>query len=46
MDDNAHPHRAGLDDDFLEGENIACMDWPAHTSNLSLTGHVWDSLGK
>ena len=35
MDDNAHPHRAGLVDEMLEDEGIEHMQWPASSPDLS-----------
>ena len=35
MDDNARPHRAALVDEFLAGEDIQRMDWPARSADLN-----------
>ena len=35
MDDNAHPHRAAIVNDFLESEEIACMAWPAYSPDFN-----------
>ncbi|GFW90256.1 DDE_3 domain-containing protein [Trichonephila clavipes] len=46
MDDNVRPHRALLDEEFLESEDIHRKDWPARSPNLTRIEHVWDVLGK
>ena len=35
MDDNAHPQRAAIIDDYLESEVIASMTWPAFSPHLN-----------
>ena len=35
MDDNAHPHRTAIVEDFLENEEIMSMEWPACSNNLN-----------
>ena len=40
MDDNTHPHRAAIVDDYLDSEGIACMAWPAYLSDLNLIENV------
>ncbi|GFW13706.1 transposable element Tcb2 transposase [Trichonephila clavipes] len=44
MDDNVPCHRAVLNDDFLETENIQRMSWPANSSDLKPIEHGWDML--
>lgn len=44
--DNARPHRAALVTDYLEGEGIKHMEWPAYSIDLNLIEHVWDTLGR
>ncbi|KAJ4435227.1 hypothetical protein ANN_23805 [Periplaneta americana] len=46
MDDNARPHRANLVDEYLEGEDIQRMDWPAMSSDLNPIEHAWYALGR
>ncbi|KAJ4430273.1 hypothetical protein ANN_22485 [Periplaneta americana] len=46
MDDNAHLHRANHVDEYLEGEDIQCMDWPAMSTDLKPIENAWDVLGR
>ncbi|GFX82377.1 transposable element Tcb2 transposase [Trichonephila clavipes] len=46
MDDNARPHRTLAVEELLESEDITRMDWPAYSSDLNPTEHVWDALGR
>lgn len=46
MENNAHPHRAGLVHEYLKSENIHRTGWPAVSSDLNLVEHVLDALGK
>ena len=46
QDDNAKPHWARIVDDFLRGNNVNRMDWPAMSPDLSCIEHVRDVLGR
>ncbi|XP_067008035.2 juvenile hormone esterase-like [Anabrus simplex] len=46
MDNNARPHRAPLVDEFLAGEHIHRMDWPAWSADLNPIENAWDALGR
>ncbi|GFX82476.1 transposable element Tcb2 transposase [Trichonephila clavipes] len=40
MDDNARPHRANIEDECLQSEDITRMDWPAYSPDLNPIEHV------
>ncbi|GFW53629.1 bardet-Biedl syndrome 7 protein homolog [Trichonephila clavipes] len=46
MDDNARPHRANIVNEYLQSEDITCMDWPAYSPDLNPIEDVWDMLGR
>ncbi|GFY26781.1 transposable element Tcb1 transposase [Trichonephila clavipes] len=46
MDDNAHPHRADIVDDYLESEGIARTEWTAYSPDLNPIENLWDVLGR
>ncbi|GFW29396.1 transposable element Tcb1 transposase [Trichonephila clavipes] len=35
MDVNARPHRAFIEDEYLQSEDITRMDWPAYSPDLN-----------
>ena len=44
--DNAPAHRARLTNDFLQQNNVRCMDWPALSPDMAPIEHIWDELGR
>ena len=46
MDDNAHPHRAAIVDDYLESEGVARRACPAYSPELNPIENPWDALDR
>ncbi|GFW71628.1 transposable element Tc3 transposase [Trichonephila clavipes] len=46
MDDNFHPHRANIVDEYIQLEDITRMDWPAYSPDLNPIEIAWDMLGR
>ena len=46
MQDNAHPHVAGVTTQFLQQNNVNVMPWPAASSDLNPIELIWDQLGR
>ncbi|GFU22410.1 transposable element Tcb2 transposase [Trichonephila clavipes] len=46
MDNNCRLYRANLVEEFLFGEGIAQMEWPACSPDMNPIEHVWDALGR
>ena len=46
QDDNGRAHRARTVNAHLQQHNIYRMSWPAMSTDLSPTDHVWDMMGK
>ena len=46
MDDNARAHRARLVTEFLKGQKIERMEWPAGSPDINPIQHVWDMMGR
>jgi transposase len=46
MDDNARPHRALVETDYLRDESITTLPWPTRSPDLNLIEHIWDIIGR
>nr|CAH7718211.1 unnamed protein product [Callosobruchus chinensis] len=46
MDDNARPHRTRAVQQALENGNIARLEWPAMSPDMSPIEHVWDYVSR
>ena len=44
VDDNSRPHRAHLEDDFFQYNDIARLEWPACSPDKYPIEHAWDRL--
>lgn len=40
VEDNACVHQPNLVDEFLEGEDVNCMDWPARSPDINSIEHA------
>ena len=45
QDDNARPHRARIDDNFLQLNCVQRLECPPMSLDLSCIEHLWDNLG-
>ena len=46
MVENARPPRVVIVDDYLESEGIACIAWPAYSTDFNPIEDLWDALGR
>ena len=46
QDDNAHPRRARVVNDFLQQFGVNRMEWPACSPDLNPTENLWDELDR
>ena len=44
--DNARPHTARHSQTVLATHNVATLDWPAKSQDMSPIVHLWDYLGR
>ena len=44
MDDNSHPHRAHIVNEFLHYNNIARLEWPVCSPDMKPIEHAWNTL--
>ncbi|MDC9721134.1 MAG: transposase [Gammaproteobacteria bacterium] len=46
MNDNARPHRSRTVTDYLRGEAIPTLPWPACSPDMNPIDHIWDIIGR
>ena len=46
LDDNSHPRREHLVNEFLHDNYIARLEWPACSADMNPIEHDWDTLKK
>lgn len=46
MHDNARPHTERLTQQFLNGNGVNVLPWPALSPDLNPIEHIWDALGR
>ena len=46
MHDNARPHVARICRQFLNGNNVNILPWPAVSPDMNPIEHIWDYLGR
>jgi transposase len=44
--DNAQPHVAGVNTQFLEAEHVPVLPLPVYSPDMSPIEHIWDALGR
>ena len=46
MHDNARPHVARINRQFLNRYNVDVLPWPAVSPDMNPIEHIWDYLGR